>query len=140
MCPKEYLNPPNQQKKSINQGLRRIKDDHQNNVHHQNKKETSTKEPEVIDEDGFTLVTKKNAARGIPPITQQLQANQNAPVMKKKKTRIITMITKKKMKRNNMRVKSRKKKVQKMKMIIMKNQNHKDLDYQRTMSIRHYTN
>jgi hypothetical protein len=49
--------------------------------------------------------------------------------MKKKKTSIITRITKKKMKRNNMRVKSKKKKVQKMKRIIMKNQNHKDLDW-----------
>jgi Reverse transcriptase (RNA-dependent DNA polymerase) len=43
------------------------------------RKKTSTKEPEVIDEDGFTLVTKKRAARGIPPITQQLPENQDAP-------------------------------------------------------------
>jgi hypothetical protein len=79
MCPKEYLNPSKQQEKSINQDLRRKKDDHQKNVHHQIRKKTSTKEPEVIDKDGITLVTKKTAARGIPPITQQLQANQDAP-------------------------------------------------------------
>jgi hypothetical protein len=79
MCPKEYLNPSKQQEKSINQDLRRKKDDHQKNVHHQIRKKNSTKEPEVIDEKGFTLVTKKRAARGIPTIPQQLQANQVAP-------------------------------------------------------------
>jgi hypothetical protein len=74
MCPREYLNPSKQQEKSITQDLRRKKDDH-----HQIRKKNSTKEPEVIGEDGFTLATKKRADRGIPTITQQLQANQDAP-------------------------------------------------------------
>jgi hypothetical protein len=77
MCPKEYINPSNQKEKSINPDLRRKKDDHQtekDNHHHQTRKKDhptkkiSTEEPEEIDEDGFTLVTKKNATRG--PIPQ----------------------------------------------------------------------
>jgi hypothetical protein len=78
MCPKEYLYPAKRQKeKSISQDLRRKKDDHQKKVH--TTKKIATKEPEVIDKDRFTLVTKKEAARGIPPIPQPQHANQDAP-------------------------------------------------------------
>jgi hypothetical protein len=50
------------------------------NDHHQiRKKVHTTKEPEVIDKDGFILVAKKKAARGIPLIPQPQRANQDAP-------------------------------------------------------------
>jgi hypothetical protein len=34
-------------------------------------------QPEMIDEDGFTLVTKKRAARGIPPNYKQIKMSQS---------------------------------------------------------------
>jgi hypothetical protein len=44
MCPKEYINPTNQKEKSINPDLRRKKDDHQKDDHHQiRKKDHPTK-------------------------------------------------------------------------------------------------
>jgi hypothetical protein len=45
-------------------------------ISEQETKKISTKEPEEIDEDGFTLATKNNATRG--PIQQAQQENQDA--------------------------------------------------------------
>jgi hypothetical protein len=101
MCPKKFNNPSNQKNKSITSGLERKNNDPQVkrknwrilNAHGSqmrkmygpqikrkiidSKRSTikamQPKEPVENDEDGFILVTKKNAARRIPPIQQQLQ-------------------------------------------------------------------
>jgi hypothetical protein len=91
MCSKKFTNPSNYQTKSIHSDLRRKMDDRHwkkeindynrkrdgPQIKRRNKKSTmkakKTKEPVEIDEDGFILVTKKNAARRIPLIQQQPQ-------------------------------------------------------------------
>jgi hypothetical protein len=66
---KRIHDPSNQKEKSINPYSRRKKDYHQFIRKDHSTKKIATKEPEDIDEDGFTLVTKKNTARGIPNTT-----------------------------------------------------------------------
>jgi hypothetical protein len=78
----KFNHTTNYKNKSIYSDLRRKIDDRQwkmdvpqiKRKSIDNKRSTmKTKEPVEIDEDGFILVTKKNAARRLPPLQQQLQ-------------------------------------------------------------------